>query len=167
MNEIKKLDIGKDIGIGLGFALVGIFILNIHYFFNVSPFLLQKILGAGFSIFGITAMLISVSKKEGLNFLGDIGVAFLLFVPLFVLFIFIDILWLKIILAVLVGFSLIFVGMATGRSLLKEDGSLRINLKSLPKFIIILLTTLAAILSALGTFAEKGQTILDFIRNIF
>ena len=46
MNEIKKgFDMGADIGIGLGLTLVGIFILNIHYFFSVSPFVLQKILG--------------------------------------------------------------------------------------------------------------------------
>jgi hypothetical protein len=167
MNEIKKLDIGADIGVGLGFTLVGIFILNIHYFFGTSPFLLQKISGIGFSILGIGAMFISLSRKEGFNFFNDVGVAIILFVPLFILFIFTNLLWLKIIFAILVGFSLIFVGMAIGRSLLKEDGSLRINLKSLPRLIIVLLSTLAALFSALATFAEKGRTILDFIRSIF
>lgn len=168
VNKIKKkIDIGADIGIGLGFTLLGIFILNIHYFFNISPCLLQKIFGIGFSILGIVGMLISLSKKGGFDFLNDVGIAIILFVPFFVLFIFIDFLWPKIIFAILVGFSLIFVGVAIGRSLLRKDGSLRINLKSLPRFIIILLSTLAAVLSALVTLTEKGDIILDFIRKIF
>ena len=168
MNEIKKgFDMGADIGIGLGLTLVGIFILNIHYFFSVSPFVLQKILGLGFSILGIGGMCMSLSKKGEGNFFKDIGVAIILFVPSLLLFIFTSILWLKIIFAILVGFSLIFVGMATGRSLLREDGSFRINLKSLPRFVIVFSSTLAAILSVLVAFAEKSQIILDLFRKIF
>lgn len=163
----KKIDMGSDIGIGLGFALLGIYILNIHYFFGTAPFLIQKILGVVFAVVGIGGMLMSLSKKSGLAFFKDIGVAIILFVPLFIGFILINICWLKIIFAVLVGFSLIFVGSAIGRSLLREDGSLRINLKSLPRFIIVLLSMLAAIFSALATFTEKGNIILDLLRKIF
>lgn len=163
----KNIDIGSDIGIGLGLALLGIYILNIHYFFGTAPFLVQKILGIVFAVVGIGGMLMSLSKKSELAFFKDIGAAIIFFVPFFIGFIFINIYWLKIIFAVIVGFSLILVGLATGRSLLREDGSLRINLKSLPRFIIVLLSTLAAIFSALATLSEKSNIILDLLRKIF
>lgn len=168
MDEIKKeFDIGADIGIGLGFTLLGIFIFNIHYFFNVSPLLFQKILGSAFSILGIGGMCISLSKKKENSFFKDIGVAIIIFVPFLLLLIFTDITWLKIIFAIFVGVSLLFVGMATGRSLLREDGSFRINFKSFPRFIIVLLSTVAAIFSALTTFTEKSPKVLDLIQKIF
>jgi len=164
-NKNKKIDIGGGMGVGLGFALAGIFTFNVHFFFGIEPVMVQKIFGLLFSTVGVGGMLIEMSKKEGKGFFADIGVVTILFVPIFVIFLVIQIIWLKVLFAVLVNLSLIFVGLAFGRSVLTEDGSFRINMKAFPRFFIALLSTIAVIISAISTLMEKIPSLLKIFGN--
>lgn len=164
---MNKLDIGGNVGIGLGFALMGIFITNVHIFFGTHSILILSIFGTIFSIFGVSGMLISISEGKDLDFFNDLAVAVILFVPIFLFFIFIKIFWLKVIFAVLSSISFIFVGIGIGKTFFREDGSLRMNFRKWPKSILVLLTTLLATISALSSFLEKNGSILDFIKSVF
>ena len=108
---MNKLDIGSNVGVGLGFTLMGIFISNMHIFFGTNSIFILSIFGTIFSIFGISGMLISISKGKDLDFFNDLAVAVILFVPIFLSFIFIKIFWLKVMLAILSSISFIFVGL--------------------------------------------------------
>jgi len=164
-NKNKKIDIGGGIGVGLGFALAGIFTLKVHFFFGIEPIMVQIILGLLVSAIGVGGMLIEMSKKEGKRFFADIGIVTILFVPIFATFLMIQIIWLKVLFAVLVNLSLIFVGLAFGRSVLTEDGSFRINMKAFPRFFIALLSTIAVIVSAISTLMEKIPSLLKIFGN--
>jgi hypothetical protein len=88
---MNKLDVGGNVGVGLGFTLMGIFITNIHIFFGTHSILILSIFGIIFSIFGISGMLISISKGKDLDFFNDLAVSVILFVPILLSFIFIEI----------------------------------------------------------------------------
>ncbi len=153
---MNKPDLGSDIGVGLGFTLMGIFVINVHTSFGVVLVIPLEVIGIGLSILGVAGMLISVSKKDGSDFFKDLGVAILFFVPAFLTYIFSPFFWLKIVSAFLTAITLIFVGMAMGRSLFKEDGSFRMDFRALPRLIVILLTTSAAVLSALSSLSDNN-----------
>jgi len=164
---MNKLDIGSNVGVGLGFTLMGIFISNMHIFFGTNSIFILSIFGTIFSIFGISGMLISISKGKDLDFFNDLAVAVILFVPIFLSFIFIKIFWLKVMLAILSSISFIFVGLGIGRTFFKEDGSLRMNFHKWPRSILVLFTTLLATISALSSFLEQNGSIFDFIKSVF
>jgi hypothetical protein len=155
MEHMEKLDFGRDIGTGLGFTLMGIFILNLYRFHDFYSVSILQWIGIPISIFGIAAMIMAFSKKDGSDFFNDLGAATIVFVPMFLGFLFSPWLWLKIIFSILTTFSLILVGVAMGRSLFKEDGSLRLDLKALPRVLLIVLSSSAALLSALASLSTN------------
>ncbi len=156
-----KKEMNSGMGVGLGFILAGIFTFNLHLFLGINPILIQKIFGVVFSLIGVAGMLLELGKEEDKDYLKDISAAIILFVPIFSIFLALEILWLKIVFAVLVNICLIFVGMAFGRTFLSDDGSFRIDTKKLGKTIIALLATIGAVISAINAFVEKLPNFLD------
>ncbi len=154
----KGINVGM--GVGLGFMFAGIFTFNVHLFFATGPHLIQKIFAVAFSLIGIGGMLQELGKGANKDYLQDVGVAIVISVPTFITFIAIEIVWLKIIFAVLVNITLIFVGMAFGKTFLSDEGSFKVDGRKVGKTLIALLATIGALISALNAFMENAPNLL-------
>lgn len=159
--EKGKVGINVGMGVGLGFIFAGIYTFNLHLFFAADPLLIQNIFGIAFSLIGIAGMLFEIGKGAGKDHFKDIGVATILFVPVFIVFLAIELVWLKIVFAVLVNICLIFVGVAFGKTFFSDEGSVKVDGRMLAKTLIALLTTIGAAISAVNAFIETGPTFLD------
>ncbi len=165
--EVKFMGKGKTekginagMGVGLGFIFAGIFTFNLHLFFTTDPLLIQKIFGVAFSLIGIGGMLLELGKGADKDYLQDVGVAIVIFVPVFIIFLAIEIVWLKIFFAILVNMSLIFVGVAFGKTFLSDEGSFKVDGRKLATTLIALLTIIGALISALNAFMENAPNLL-------
>ncbi len=112
-------------------------------------------------------MIFPFGKQEKKKFFNDIGTAIIISLPLLLLLLYMHLFWLRIFFSVLFGFSLIFVGHAIGKSLFTEDGELSLSFKGFPRFIPILLTAIAATLSAISTISDKVYMLQSFLIKIF
>lgn len=160
----EKEEINVGMGVGLGFIFAGIFTLNLNLFFAVEPHLLQKIFGIILSLIGATGMLIEIGKDTEKKYLQDIGIAIILFVPIFIIFLVLEIVWLKIFFAALVNVSLIFVGLALGKTFFSDKGSFKLDGKKIIRFIVALLTIVGALISALNAFIEGAPNLLNWFK---
>lgn len=159
-NSKTKEGINVGMGVGLGFIFAGIFTFNVHLFFTTSPHLIQIIFAVAFSLIGIGGMLLELGKGSEKDYLQDVGVAIVIFVPIFITFFALELVWLKILLAGLVNISLIFVGMAFGKAFLSDEGSFRFNGKKVVKTLIALVTTIGVLISALNALMENAPNLL-------
>jgi len=158
-----KQHIGQGIGYGLGLVFGGIFLLNLHQFYHSETNLIVVILGVVSLIFGIIGILTEMSKRDDLKTISDSGFQLGLFLSLIIVFYVSTNFWIKSILAFFVYLGFWLLGTGIGNTLFDEKGifKFKFNSKSLLKFIITLITSLAAILSAVNSIVEKSSKFVN------
>lgn len=164
----KKRDIGQGFGVGLGLIMCGTFILNVHYWFNNNAIFIQSLFGIPILVIGLLGMITEFSKKEKFEYINDIGISFILTSVIAIFFLSQSNGVVKIILAIIFAFLLIFLGMGIGNFILDESGNWRHAIKfgNVSKFLITLITAMAGILSTISVLADKSTSLIETIQKM-